>query len=177
MINKVWSSTKEGNERLNQIYLDSLQNGNYPIFLFFSVNQSGQFCGVAQMTSPVDFNSDFSNWTQQKKWSGTFNVSWLFVKDILNKHFKALPNKMNENKPVTNSRDTQEVPFSEGLRMLEIFKDFKEETSIFDDFQNLEKEEFKKQSKIMKSDSKKDYKSQVKVHPSQAKQELYSSPS
>ena len=31
--------------------------------------------------------------------------------------------------------------------MLEIFRDFKEETSIFNDFENLEKEEFKKNKK------------------------------
>ncbi len=31
--------------------------------------------------------------------------------------------------------------------MLEIFKDFKEETSIFNDFQNLEREEAKKNKK------------------------------
>ncbi len=99
------------------------------------------------MTSGVDFQSDFANWTQQKKWQGTFSVSWLFVKDILNKFFKALPNKLNENKPVTNSRDTQEVTFNQGFRMLEIFRDFKEETSIFNDFKNLEKEEFKKNKK------------------------------
>lgn len=99
------------------------------------------------MTSHVDFSSDFNNWSQQKKWQGTFSVEWLFIKDIQNKYFKALPNKYNENKPVTNSRDTQEVTFVQGLKMLEIFKDFKEETSIFNDFQNLEREEFKKNKK------------------------------
>jgi YTH domain-containing family protein len=137
-VNKNWSSTNEGNEKLEAVYQDSLKNGNYPIFLFFSVNQSSQFCGVAQMTTPLDFHSDFSTWTKQKQWQGTFNVAWLFVKDIPNKQFKALPNKFNDNKPVANSRDTQEVPFSEGMRMLEIFRDFKEESSIFDDFESFE---------------------------------------
>ena len=47
MVEKVWSSTKEGNEKLNTAFLDSTLKGNYPIFLFFSVNQSGKFCGVA----------------------------------------------------------------------------------------------------------------------------------
>jgi hypothetical protein len=40
------------------------------------------------MNSSVDFNSDFNNWTQQKKWQGTFGVKWVYVKDIINKHFK-----------------------------------------------------------------------------------------
>lgn len=34
------------------------------IYLMFSVNASSKFCGVAQMASPVDFNSDFSGWAQ-----------------------------------------------------------------------------------------------------------------
>lgn len=76
------------------------------------------------MISEVDFESDFKLWAQAKKWSGIFKVSWLFVKDIQNKNFKQLPNRFNENKPVTNSRDTQEVPVNEGIKILEIFRDF-----------------------------------------------------
>jgi YTH domain-containing family protein len=49
LIFKAWSSTKEGNTRLNEIYEDSCRNNFYPIYLFFSLNQSGQFCGVAQL--------------------------------------------------------------------------------------------------------------------------------
>jgi hypothetical protein len=99
------------------------------------------------MTTPVDFNSDFNMWTQAKKWQGIFKIEWLFVKDILNKQFKSITNKLNENKPVTNSRDTQEVLFKEGLRMLEIFRDLKEETSIFNDISTFEREELKKSNK------------------------------
>ena len=62
----------------------------------------------------------------------------MYVKDIPNKNFKHLMNKLNENKPVTNSRDMQEVSYAEGLRMLEIFRDFQEKTSIFDDHDILE---------------------------------------
>jgi hypothetical protein len=40
----------------------------------------------------------------------------------------------NDNKPVTNSRDTQEVYFSEGIQILKIFKDFQLKTSVLDDF-------------------------------------------
>jgi hypothetical protein len=86
-------------------------------------------------------------WTQAKKWQGIFKIEWLFVKDILNKQFKSITNKLNENKPVTNSRDTQEVLFKEGLRMLEIFRDLKEETSIFNDISTFEREELKKSNK------------------------------
>ena len=46
------------------------------------------------------------------------------MKDIPNKNFKHLLNQMNEYKPVSNSRDTQEISFYEGIQMLEIFRDF-----------------------------------------------------
>jgi YTH domain-containing family protein len=100
------------------------------------------------MTSPVDFKSTFSEWTQAKKWNGTFQVRWWYVKDILNKVFKSIPNKLNENKPVTNSRDTQEVPLREGIRMLEIFRDYQETTSIFNDIDTFSKGKSKQQSKL-----------------------------
>ncbi|KAK1294020.1 hypothetical protein QJS10_CPA16g01718 [Acorus calamus] len=59
----VWSSTPSGNRKLASAYEDAHQisAGNpkdCPIFLFFSVNASGQFCGVAEMVGPVDFHKD-----------------------------------------------------------------------------------------------------------------------
>lgn len=72
------------------------------------VNASGQFCGVAEMTGPVDFYQDMDFW-QQDKWSGSFPVKWHFIKDVPNPNFRHIILENNENKPVTNSRDTQEV--------------------------------------------------------------------
>jgi len=46
----IWSSTVLGNKRLDAAYRESHERG--PIYLFFSVNGSRHFCGVAQMTSP-----------------------------------------------------------------------------------------------------------------------------
>lgn len=72
------------------------------------VNASGQFCGVAEMTGPVDFHRDMDFW-QQDKWSGSFPVKWHIIKDLPNSNFRHIILENNENKPVTNSRDTQEV--------------------------------------------------------------------
>jgi len=72
------------------------------------VNASGQFCGVAEMTSPVDFNRNADFW-QQDKWMGQFQVTWHVVKDVPNGNFRHIIIPLNENKPATNSRDTQEV--------------------------------------------------------------------
>ena len=53
-----------------------------PIVLFFSVNASGHFCGVAIMSSDIDWNRSSSVWSLGNKWKGVFDVKWLFVKDV-----------------------------------------------------------------------------------------------
>ena len=72
------------------------------------VNASAQFCGVAEMIGPVDFEKSVDYW-QQDKWTGQFPVKWHIVKDVPNNLFRHIILENNDNKPVTNSRDTQEV--------------------------------------------------------------------
>ncbi|KAF8401258.1 hypothetical protein HHK36_012190 [Tetracentron sinense] len=134
----VWSSTPNGNKRLDSSYEDAQRNAagkakGCPVFLFFSVNASGQFCGVAEMIGPVDFHKDMDFW-QQDKWSGSFPVNWHIVKDVPNTNFRHIILENNENKPVTNSRDTQEIRYKQGVEMLKIFKNHKLKTSLLDDF-------------------------------------------
>ncbi|KAL0388930.1 UNVERIFIED_CONTAM: YTH domain-containing protein ECT3 [Sesamum radiatum] len=101
------------------------------------VNASGQFCGVAEMTGPVDFQRDMDFW-QQDKWSGSFPVKWHIIKDLPNPNFRHIILENNENKPVTNSRDTQEICYKKGLEMLQIFKNYTSKTSLLDDFMYYE---------------------------------------
>uniref|UniRef100_A0A0C9RUQ7 TSA: Wollemia nobilis Ref_Wollemi_Transcript_12339_3434 transcribed RNA sequence n=1 Tax=Wollemia nobilis TaxID=56998 RepID=A0A0C9RUQ7_9CONI len=130
----VWASTPNGNKKLDAAYKEAQEKtGPCPIFLFFSVNASGQFCGVAEMMGPVDFNQSVDYW-QQDKWSGRFPVKWHIVKDLPNNQLRHITLENNDNKPVTNSRDTQEVRFDKGIEMLKIFKDYVSKTSILDDF-------------------------------------------
>jgi YTH domain-containing family protein len=129
----------------------------------FQVNTSGQFVGVAEMSGAVDFEKTLEYW-QQDKWNGSFSVKWHIVKDVPNNNLKHIILENNENKPVTNSRDTQEVSIvkvftyakcqihaallinlfakknlnqvhlEQGLQMLKIFKEHVSKTSILDDF-------------------------------------------
>jgi hypothetical protein len=145
----VWTSTDNGNSRLDEAYHQSHQDG--PIYLFFSVNASGQFVGVAQMMSPLDFNSKSDCW-HQDKWNGRFSVKWIFIKDIPNSHLRHIRLSNNDNKPVTNSRDTQEILFEPGKELLKIFRDYKTKTSILDDFEiyNQEEEEQRRAKELPK---------------------------
>ncbi|KAJ7524096.1 hypothetical protein O6H91_18G077700 [Diphasiastrum complanatum] len=136
---QVWASTPNGNKRLDGAYQEAQaratgKQGSCPVFLLFSVNASGQFCGLAEMTGPVDFIKSVDYW-QQDKWSGQFSVKWHIIKDIPNSQFRHIILENNDNKPVTNSRDTQEIKFEQGIEILNIFKNFPSKTSILDDFQ------------------------------------------
>ncbi|KAJ7525082.1 hypothetical protein O6H91_17G035500 [Diphasiastrum complanatum] len=138
----IWASTANGNRRLDEAYREAqaraaAKKGTCPVFLLFSVNASGQFCGLAEMTGAVDFFKSVDYW-QQDKWNGQFPVKWHIIKDVPNSQFRHIILKNNENKPVTNSRDTQEVKFEQGIEMLNIFKSYPLKTSILDDFQFYE---------------------------------------
>ncbi|XP_052175098.1 YTH domain-containing protein ECT1 isoform X2 [Diospyros lotus] len=130
----IWASTPNGNRKLDAAYREAKEKqSSCPIFLFFSVNASAQFCGVAEMVGPVDFDKSVDYW-QQDKWSGQFPVKWHIIKDVPNSQFRHIVLENNDNKPVTNSRDTQEVKLKQGIEMLNIFKNYESEMSILDDF-------------------------------------------
>uniref|UniRef100_A0A0E0P1A3 YTH domain-containing family protein n=1 Tax=Oryza rufipogon TaxID=4529 RepID=A0A0E0P1A3_ORYRU len=104
----VWASTPNGNKKLDAGFREAQEKSSEcPVFLFFSVNTSGQFVGVAEMVGPVDFEKTVDYW-QQDKWNGCFPIKWHVVKDVPNNILKHITLDNNDNKPVTNSRDTQE---------------------------------------------------------------------
>ncbi|XP_010549291.1 PREDICTED: uncharacterized protein LOC104820525 isoform X1 [Tarenaya hassleriana] len=130
----VWASTTNGNKKLDAAYREAKEKeGACTIFLLFSVNASAQFCGVAEMVGPVDFDTSVEYW-QQDRWTGHFPVMWLIIKDVPNSLFRHIILENNDNKPVTNSRDTQEVGLEQGIEMLSIFKNYEMHSSILDDF-------------------------------------------
>ncbi|XP_073472308.1 YTH domain-containing family protein 2 [Aquarana catesbeiana] len=146
----VWCSTEHGNKRLDAAYRSL--NGKGPVYLLFSVNGSGHFCGVAEMKSAVDYNTCAGVWSQDK-WKGRFDVRWVFVKDVPNGQLRHIRLENNENKPVTNSRDTQEVPLEKARQVLRIIASYKHTTSIFDDFSHYEKRQEEEDSikKVIKN--------------------------
>ncbi|PPD98639.1 hypothetical protein GOBAR_DD04326 [Gossypium barbadense] len=130
----IWASTPIGNKKLDTAYHEAkAKQGTCPVFLLFSVNASAQFCGVAEMVGPVDFDKSVDYWLQNK-WSGQFPVKWHIIKDVPNSQFRHILLESNDNKPVTNSRDTQEVEFEQGIEMINIFKNYESHSSILDDF-------------------------------------------
>lgn len=134
----IWCSTEHGNRRLDSAYFKG--DGQVPVYLFFSVNGSGHFCGMAEMHSRVDYNRITGVWSQDK-WRGCFQVKWIYVKDVPNSLLRNIKLENNDNKPVTNSRDTQEIPYDKGRQVLKVFHTYSHSSSILDDFEHYERKQ------------------------------------
>ncbi|KAH6805762.1 evolutionarily conserved C-terminal region 11 [Perilla frutescens var. frutescens] len=141
----VWSSTPNGNRKLDAAFREAdakmRETGKKcPVFLFFSVNGSGQFIGVAEMIGPVDFSKNMDFW-QLDKWNGFFPLRWHLIKDVPNTQLRHIILENNENRAVTYSRDTQEIGLKQGLEILSIFKNYSAKTCVLDDFNFYENRE------------------------------------
>merc|ERR1711962_891476 len=97
---EIWCSTEHGNKRLDAAFRE--RNNKGPIYLLFSVNGSGHFCGMAQMLTGVDYSNTSSSVWVQDKFKGQFKVKWIYVKDVPNGQLRHIRLENNENKPVTN---------------------------------------------------------------------------
>lgn len=144
---KVWSSTKTGNQTLSNAFKICKEKGG-EVYLFYSCNGSGRFVGVAKMTSPLDEKNSFMYWTQDSKWSGLFDIDWVFIKDTPFKAFKNIDILMKDGqvKPVTYSRDTQEIPFEEANKMMSIIEKYINSNTILEHFEyyDLRQENYEK---------------------------------
>lgn len=99
-------STEHGNKLLDQAFLDSKRDG-YNIYLLFSVIGSSHFCGVAHMTSSVNY-SPFSRRFLQGELRNVFSLKWIYLKDVPNTELVHIRLENNDNISVTDSSDTQE---------------------------------------------------------------------
>lgn len=132
----LWSSTKNGNLTLDNAFKLTKEKGGY-VYLFFSCNGSGKFAGVARMKGEVQHDKMFPFWTQDSKWPGIFEIEWVFIKDVPFREFKnvIITMKDGEVKCVSNSRDTQEVPLTEGKTMLSTFSSYLNTNTILEHFE------------------------------------------
>ncbi|PUZ64163.1 hypothetical protein GQ55_3G121500 [Panicum hallii var. hallii] len=141
----VWSTSSAGNQKLDTAFREaqaiaSSTSTLCPVLLFFSVNGSSNFCGVAEMVGPVDYQNDMDFWCKDK-WTGSFPVKWHIIKNVRNYTFRSILLQNNEYKPVTSSRDTQEIHYTPGTTMLELFKYTRAEGCVLDDFMVHEEKE------------------------------------
>ena len=150
----VWSSSRNGNLTLSNAFLLTKEK-NSNVYLFFSCNGSGRYVGVARMKTPCDENRTFEFWTQDGKWPGLFDVEWLFIKDVPFKEFKEIiiTMKDGEIKPISNARDTQEIPFPQAKIMLEKISNYQNSNTILEHFEfyDMRQENYEKNMQVKKT--------------------------
>ena len=171
----VWSSSKNGNLTLtNAFQITSEKNGF--VYLFFSCNGSGRYIGVARMKTPCDETKTFEFWTQDGKWPGLFEVEWLFIKDVPFKEFKniIITMKDGEIKPISNARDTQEIPFEQAKIMLEKISKYQNSNTILEHFEfyDMRQENYEKNMQAKKKyDNQKYQQQQINNNDNKNKEE------
>ncbi|KAG5631380.1 hypothetical protein H5410_003097 [Solanum commersonii] len=79
-------------------------------------------------------------------WIGCFPIKWHIVKDVPNSLLKHITLENNENKHVTNNRDTQEVKMDRGQQLLKIFMDHDRQKRIQE--KKAKQQLFQKQSQV-----------------------------
>ena len=150
----VWSSSKNGNLTLsNAFQITKEKNGS--VYLFFSCNGSGRYAGIARMKTACDENRTFEFWTQDGKWTGLFDVEWIFIKDVPFKEFKdiIITMKDGEIKPISNARDTQEIPFEQAKIMVEKISKYQNSNTILEHFEfyDIRQENYEKNMQMKKN--------------------------
>lgn len=100
-----WTSTHQTNMKLNETLRTCSKNG-IPVFLLFTVVNSQQFCGLAQMVGEVEADKIYNYWWEDLKWSGVFPIRWVYVKDIPHTEISGIQSR---NQSIASLKDGEEI--------------------------------------------------------------------
>ncbi|CAD8108722.1 unnamed protein product [Paramecium sonneborni] len=140
----IWTSSSRKNERLDEAF----KNKNQEVYLFFTEINSMCFSGMAKLTSQFNAKTHFKYWLIENKWFGTFQIQWLYVKDLPFKLFddikqvQKLEGSEETLKSVYDLIDCTELTVENGIKMAKIFQMEKTNKSLFEEFPQLDKLEY-----------------------------------
>lgn len=134
-----WTSTHKTNTILNETFRICQKKG-IPLFLVFTVVNSKQFCGVAEMKSEVNFKQIFNYWWEDVKWSGVFKLKWVFIKDV---HHEDVRNISDGGTSIVQMKDGSRVSFESGMKLLRYFQESEFISNIFEAFDLMDEREEK----------------------------------
>mmetsp|Transcript_10769 Transcript_10769/g.20449 ORF Transcript_10769/g.20449 Transcript_10769/m.20449 type:complete len:654 (+) Transcript_10769:2-1963(+) len=121
----IWATTKKNEDKLNNAFHQAEAEGGN-VYLIFSVNRSGSFCGYARMSSLID-PTQSTVWLQEggkTSFTGNmFHVQWIRTSEVNFRTTLNLPNPLNNNLPVKRSFDGQELPHALGEQLCKMFDD------------------------------------------------------
>lgn len=91
------------------------------------------------MASEVRFNQIFNYWWEDLKWSGVFDINWVYIKDVHHQDLKHVTTK--EGQPISVLKDGNEIDFDAGKLLLDTFKSYPHVSDIFEDFAMMDQRE------------------------------------
>ncbi|CAM9675884.1 unnamed protein product, partial [Phaeothamnion confervicola] len=106
-------------------------SGRSPVYLFVSTNSTNCFCGIAEMVGPVEFKVSERR-REECAGSASFPIRWVFVKNVPNRLLKQITLPNCDNRPLTGTRDAQEVALQQGREVLRIFASAAPSPSLLD---------------------------------------------
>lgn len=136
----IWCTSRNGHVILDKAYHKQVKKLRGKIYLFFTINGSDNFCGMAKMISPVDFRIKSYVWSKTE-WRGLFQVNWIYVKDVSNDNLRHIKLENNKNISIHKAGNAQELVYKQGIKVLEIFENYPVKSCIVDDYQFYEKRE------------------------------------
>ena len=92
------------------------------------------------MVGEVRFNKIFNYWWEELKWSGTFPVKWIYVKDL---HHDDVSHITVDDTSIVKLKDGSPVPFTAGVEVLKAFRSTDFVSDIFEAFKFMDGREEK----------------------------------
>eukprot|EP01062_Namystynia_karyoxenos_P055757 TRINITY_DN46800_c0_g1_i1.p1 TRINITY_DN46800_c0_g1~~TRINITY_DN46800_c0_g1_i1.p1 ORF type:complete len:509 (+),score=124.36 TRINITY_DN46800_c0_g1_i1:78-1529(+) len=116
----LWATGRQNEPALNNAFRRCRH-----VFLVFSVNASGQFCGYARMREAIPRRSPETERRARElnlgeRWTNPFSVEWLCVGCVSFSDTNDLVNVWNESTPIRRSRDGQALPGDVGAALLRL---------------------------------------------------------
>ena len=90
------------------------------------------------MASEVRFNQIYNYWWEDLKWSGVFDINWVYVKDV---HHADVRQICHNGTPIANLKDGSEIDFEAGRTLLETFRNNVFVSDIFEAFAFMDERE------------------------------------
>ncbi|EWM27410.1 Zinc finger, CCCH-type [Nannochloropsis gaditana] len=116
----VWRTHRNNERTLNEAFRTCDK-----VVLFYSVNESGHWQGAAVMTSPIRSQQQPPHLPplqmlqhHQDGWTAEFSLEWLRLVSLPFPHTRPLRNPLNDNLPISRSRDCQELTPEIGRQLL-----------------------------------------------------------
>lgn len=133
-----WTTSTELMKSFSEAYKETSISNEGKVYFFFSVNKTGMFQGLAEMTSDVNYEEQISY--LDKKFSGSLNLDWIFIKGVKLDNFEdiRMETKFGSNTPVFRNFNGTSIEESNALQMIEIFKAKGHDYKPFEQFESLD---------------------------------------